>query len=209
LNDLSLKDTLTSLYNRRYFFSHIETHVAYARRMAEDQCSITGQLAFLVIDIDFFKRVNDTLGHHGGDVVLKEVSERLSAVMRKSDVLVRWGGEEFLVVARDATLEGARQLASRVVAVVNERPFEIDKQAMGVTCSVGYCCYPFFPDVPDAVPWEKVIQFADQGLYKAKNEGRNRVVGVMAAESSGDRVDLDLLLNHFEQALGKGLARFG
>lgn len=208
LNELSLKDTLTGLYNRRYFFSHIENHVAYARRMGEDQRSITGKLAFLIIDIDFFKRINDTLGHHAGDQVLQNMAARLNSVMRESDVLVRWGGEEFLVVARDATDEGARQLAQRFIQAVNEAPFEYQDQAMWITCSVGYCCYPFISRDPDAVPWEKIIHIADHALYRAKNEGRNRVVGVSATRDRVDPADVDLIIGHFEQAIERELAEF-
>lgn len=201
LNELSLKDTLTGLYNRRYFLSHIDSHVAYARRKNEDLDNMTGKLGFMMIDIDHFKKVNDNEGHHAGDKVLKEFSCRLGEVFRESDVVVRWGGEEFLAVVRDATFEGTGQLAERILKSISNLGFLIENKELIITCSIGYCCFPFTDNEIKMFSWEKTIIIADNALYKAKSSGRNRAIGVKASFTLQTNSEAELVLNNFDNAL--------
>ena len=206
LNELSLKDTLTGLYNRRYFHSHIQSHLSYAMRFREDKDANTGKVGFLILDVDHFKRVNDQEGHHTGDMVLKELGERLTELLRGSDIVVRWGGEEFLIAVRDSTMEGIKQLAERILQRVGSEPFSFEDKAVSITCSVGYCCFPFFSK-NGTLDWEKVVQLADLALYRAKETGRNRAIGVLPAEDPVSEDKIETILNQFDQALEENLIR--
>jgi diguanylate cyclase (GGDEF)-like protein len=135
-----------------------------------------------MIDIDHFKHVNDTYGHAAGDQVLKQFAFILSQTMRDSDTVVRWGGEEFFVVAKHTSREDSRLVAERIRARVEAFPFELGNgQVIHKTCSIGYSSFPFFRTDPSKVAWEKVAEVADQCLYTAKGMGRNTWVGVHEA----------------------------
>ena len=132
-----------------------------------------------MIDLDHFKTINDSAGHAAGDAVLRQLRDLLEAVSRSSDIIVRWGGDEFLLVARDLSGDGLVELAERIR--VPRRPqhvFEIGEgRVVRTTCSVGFACYPFFREQLDALSWEQVISVADRALYVAKASGRNAWVG--------------------------------
>ena len=138
-------------------------------------------MIFFLIDVDHFKRVNDHHGHAAGDAVLSQMRERLQGVFRESDYLVRWGGEEFLVVARSADRGSAATLAERVRSAVAGRDFVLDdSRLLNVTCSVGFAALPFVPTDPRALNWADVVDLADIALYLAKGAGRNGWVGIAA-----------------------------
>ncbi|MFT7722488.1 MAG: diguanylate cyclase [Roseateles sp.] len=172
LNEASLTDPLTGLRNRRYLLQHIEADVALARRHAA-----AGQnegLAFFLIDIDHFKRINDEHGHDAGDQVLQQVAQRLGEVKRAADHLVRWGGEEFLLVARRPPAAAAAQIAERLCQVLRERPFPLHGgRALAVSGSVGWAVFPAHA----ARDWTEVLALADRALYRAKQQGRDRWAG--------------------------------
>lgn len=207
LNELSLRDSLTGLYNRRFFFSHIDSHAAYSKRNIDRLGGVPAQLAFLIIDIDNFKTINDRYGHHVGDLVLKEFAARLAPVLRESDILVRWGGEEFLLLGRDVHFEGAGQLAQRVLSSIDRQMLTIERDERNITCSVGYCCFPFAGEDTQVINWEKAVQIADHCLYKAKAAGRNRAIGAQAASSPMSVEDQQRIVEDFEQACEQGLIR--
>jgi diguanylate cyclase (GGDEF)-like protein len=206
LNELSLRDTLTGLYNRRYFHSHIHSHLSYAMRRDEEKKNNTGKIGFLVIDVDHFKLVNDREGHHTGDLVLKEFGKRLTELLRGSDIVVRWGGEEFLVAVRDATMEGIKQLAERILQRIGSEPFSLEGKTLQITCSVGHCCFPFSKN-GDPLDWEKVVRLADLALYKAKEAGRNLAFGVLPGENPVSEDKIEIILKQFDQALEQNLIR--
>jgi diguanylate cyclase (GGDEF)-like protein len=140
---------------------------------------------FFLLDIDFFKQVNDIYGHAAGDNLLKEFSELLSNECRESDYLVRWGGEEFLVVSRLMNQEEAPLLAERLLNAICNHPFRLnDGTIFRKTCSIGFASYPFICQKPTLLSWEQVIDVADQALYLAKNAGRNRFIGLAATETT-------------------------
>jgi diguanylate cyclase (GGDEF)-like protein len=183
--DASLTDPLTRLRNRRFLVQHIDGEVgitlrrhARAQRVPEHGPVKDTDLAFYMIDVDHFKTVNDEHGHAAGDRVLVQVAERLRRVARDTDYLVRWGGEEFLLVARATNAEAATHLAERLRAAIAGEPFELDHGvALWRTCSVGFACLPFWPAHPGALGWSQVVALADHALYVAKREGRDRWVG--------------------------------
>jgi diguanylate cyclase (GGDEF)-like protein len=183
LAQASITDSLTGLANRRFLTEYIEKEVALLHRrynrLAEGP--ITPDLldlAFIMIDLDHFKTVNDSAGHAAGDAVLRQLRDLLKSVSRSSDIIVRWGGDEFLLVARDLSGDGLVELAERIRARVAQHVFEIGEgRVVRTTCSVGFACYPFFREQLDALSWEQVISVADRALYVAKASGRNAWVG--------------------------------
>jgi len=167
LQRASIIDPLTGLHNRRFLSEHIGTSLAGKDTL------------FFLIDADHFKRINDSHGHAAGDAVLVQLALRLQAAMRESDFVVRWGGEEFLAVARSTDRASADELAERIRSSVAEQPFRLDNgQLLQVTCSVGHAAWPFLPAHPQAVDWLGVVNLADLGLLAAKRLGRNAWVGL-------------------------------
>ena len=154
------------------------------------------------MDIDHFKHINDGHGHAAGDVVLVEVAKRLNEVVRGDDLVVRWGGEEFLIVAAKLTTEQTDQLAARVLASIGATPFLVDGHSLRVTTSVGYARFPL-PPYAVPVPWEQAVNLADMALYTAKSHGRNRAVGLVAA-SAGDAQSLHAIEADFDRSWHEG-----
>jgi diguanylate cyclase (GGDEF)-like protein len=184
LQEASLTDPLTGLRNRRYFSATIESDVSQTLRAYTDgHDHHIRDLVFYLIDADNFKEVNDRYGHDVGDKVLVEMARRLSSSIRHSDVLVRWGGEEFLVVSRYTDRSEAELLAQRVLSAIADMPFSmgVSGKAIERTCSVGWAAFPWFPANPSAVSYGEVLTLADRALNQAKQSGRNRAVGMMPA----------------------------
>src|SRR5208283_3986176 len=136
------------------------------------------ELIFVLVDIDRFKRVNDELGHAAGDHLLQEVAKRIASVMRRSDDLVRWGGEEFLLVCRTTDRENAGPLCTRVLEAVRDLPFDVGNGVqVHKTCSIGWAPFPWMHEDTGMLSLDNVIELADKALYLAKREGRNRSFG--------------------------------
>ncbi len=165
LYESSTRDALTGLYNRRHFDERVKAEFAYAKRHQLD-------VGFVMLDVDFFKRVNDTYGHATGDIVLKAVSSNLAKQLRTEDVIARVGGEEFAVLLRGIGSEGARRLAERLRVNIETLPILAEGIPIAVTVSAGSAC---LSECKDGSPGT-LSHLADQRLYEAKNGGRNRVV---------------------------------
>lgn len=163
---LALTDDLTGLYNHRYLSAHLDT--AIRRAVA------TGKpLSVLMLDIDFFKKVNDTHGHAVGDVVLREFAKRVTRSIREFDTAARYGGEEFVVVMPECDAGVAANVAERLRRLVAENPFEAGEAGqLEITVSIGISWLHGEDDAPVAL-----LARADEALYAAKRAGRNRVVG--------------------------------
>jgi diguanylate cyclase (GGDEF)-like protein len=169
----SERDPLTNLANRRHFQAV----------MASLGAAQGFEGALLLVDIDHFKLINDEHGHAAGDQVLVEVAKRLNEAVRSDDLVVRWGGEEFLILAPRAAPEQAEQMAERVLNVLGQTPISVGAHGLTVTVSIGYARFPLPPYSAD-VPWEQAINLADMALYTAKNQGRNRAVGITSSTAS-------------------------
>jgi diguanylate cyclase (GGDEF)-like protein len=187
LEEASLTDPMTGIRNRRYFSATIEADVSQSLRSYSDQREPrTRDLVFYLIDADNFKEINDNYGHDVGDRTLVEMSHRISSAIRHSDVLLRWGGEEFLIVSRYTDRREAETLASRVLVAVGGVPFVLrgPNERLYRTCSIGWAAFPWLPADPGRVSYEEVLSLADSGLRRAKQAGKNRAVGVLPGEKS-------------------------
>jgi diguanylate cyclase (GGDEF)-like protein len=194
LEEASLTDSLTGLHNRRFLLQHIDSDVAFALRQYDEWSKADGEvllsnadLVFFMVDLDHFKSINDTYGHGAGDAVLMQVKNRLQMVFRDSDHIIRWGGEEFLVVARGATRVEAPLIAERVRKAIADMAFELPEGLpLQRTCSIGFACFPFLRQRPRLLGWPQVLELADQCLYQAKRSGRNAWVGASAIDTVTD-----------------------
>lgn len=174
-------DALTGLHNRRYFNENVLS-VDSAR-------AVLG--CVLLVDIDHFKRVNDSFGHPAGDAVLTTISQRLAATLRAGDKLVRWGGEEFLAVLDSITPEQSDVTIARLLGAVRQQPIVCDGKSIECTISIGYACFPM-PGLLTKVPLETAIRLVDKALYEAKRRGRDRAcrIGTMGGS---DRPNLTVV----------------
>lgn len=181
IREASLTDPLTGLHNRRFFSQQIDGEAQLAVRRYKTGSDLPieqADLLLFLVDIDQFKRINDRQGHAAGDAVLIEMRQRLQSVFRASDFLIRWGGEEFLAVARGASRARAAELAERLRTAVNSEPFRFNgNEPIPVTCSIGFAPYPFLCGHPEALSWRETLALADAAMYAAKNSGRDAWVG--------------------------------
>jgi two-component system cell cycle response regulator len=164
--EMALTDPLTGLFNRRYMETHVGT-------LVERSAARGKSLSLLILDIDYFKSINDNYGHDAGDDVLREFAERLRASIRGIDLACRYGGEEFVVVMPDTDLGVATLVAERIRRRIAGEPFPIEKgaRAIEVTISVGIAARVGPQDNAS-----QMLKRADEALYRAKRDGRNRVV---------------------------------
>lgn len=161
-----------------------------------------------MIDIDFFKNVNDNYGHFTGDEVLKEFASRLTDLCTASDLVVRWGGEEFLIMAKTMTEDGAYNYANKIRTCIKHTPFMVADRTINITCSVGYCTYPFFQNNTNSLSWEHAIQLADKALYKAKEDGRDGVVGIVEGNEPDQPQAEEIILQDREKAIELGILTY-
>lgn len=182
LQEASVTDALTGVRNRRFLTTTIDKDVQQALRFysSGDTMNRNRDLIFYLIDVDHFKFVNDRFGHQQGDVLLVQVAARISSAIRYSDVLIRWGGEEFLVVSRFTDRENAEILAKRVLEAIGGENFQLTSEGIRRTCSIGWAVFPWSPEEPEGVSCQEVLRLADQALYQAKNAGRNTAIGLLS-----------------------------
>jgi diguanylate cyclase (GGDEF)-like protein len=187
--EMALVDPLTQLRNRRFVQALMLTETEGVLRSFREPSgnrpsSARKVLWLLIVDLDHFKRANDAFGHEAGDFVLTQAATLLREAVRKEDVLARWGGEEFLVVARDLDpADGGAMLAERIRQRFSEHEFALPSgKKLTVTCSIGVASFPFLPFAPDDFGWEDTLAIADAALYRAKHEGRDCTFAVAAGE---------------------------
>ncbi|MFZ0039441.1 MAG: GGDEF domain-containing protein, partial [Candidatus Acidiferrales bacterium] len=186
LQEASLTDPLTGVRNRRFFYTTIAADANQATRAYFADKSLYSRdhrdIVFYLIDLDHFKLINDAYGHDAGDEVLVECSRRLSLIVRKSDFLIRWGGEEFLIVCRAAERKDATIVAEKILSAIAEEPFTIaGGKKVNRTCSVGWAPFPWDPALAPLTV-DEVLKMADRGLYRAKDRGRNHAIGMLPME---------------------------
>ncbi|HEY0589439.1 MAG TPA: GGDEF domain-containing protein [Pseudoduganella sp.] len=192
-------DPLTALYNRRHFQEYMRTHNQVERRGANGD-DIVG--ALFLLDVDHFKHVNDTYGHAAGDAVLKMIAESLRIALRETDMIVRWGGEEFLAFLPAIPRNGVDEIARRILSCVSSQPVPFQDHMIHVNVSVGFAPFPLAPGgVP--LPWERAVNLVDMALYLAKAHGRNRAYGVRGF-SNFEQTSMEAIEQNLEQAWRAG-----
>ncbi len=194
----SERDPLTDLSNRRHFLAVMEQRAQGSNRFSG---------ALMMIDIDHFKNVNDWHGHAAGDAVIVEVARRIRSAVREDDLVVRWGGEEFLVFAPELPGDDLALMAERVLRSIGAKEVDTPEGPLRITASIGFASFPL-GSASAAGPvlrlyWEQAVNWVDMVLYKAKAEGRNRGVGITAVEAA-DAEALAAMLQDFDAACLNG-----
>lgn len=164
LRESNLRDAMTGLHNRRFLEEYVETLVATNLRRKT-------QVSVLMLDLDYFKMVNDNHGHDAGDAVLKALAKVLTQSVRSSDMVIRYGGEEFLIILQDTAEESADAVAEKIRISVEALKVQVGGVTLQKTISIGISDFP-----KDSETFWQAVKYADVALYRAKEEGRNRVV---------------------------------
>ncbi len=191
----STLDPLTSLYNRRHFQDFIRGH-------GDD---VVG--ALFLLDVDHFKHVNDTYGHAAGDAVLKMIAEHLRIALRGTDMVVRWGGEEFLAFLPAGPRQGLDEIARRILTGLSSHTVRHQEHDITVTVSVGYAPFPLAAGGAP-LPWERVVNLIDMALYLAKSNGRNRAYGVRGF-ANVEHTSMEAIEQDLERAWRAGFVDLG
>ncbi|MFJ1468647.1 tetratricopeptide repeat-containing diguanylate cyclase [Massilia orientalis] len=201
LKQQSARDPLTALYNRRHFQEFMRSYQDIERRGAgtsgEDMVS-----AMFLLDVDHFKHINDTYGHGAGDAVLREIADALREILRETDMIVRWGGEEFLAFLPAVPRDSLDEVARRLLAGIPARTIDYQGTRLSVNVSIGFAPFPLVPGM--ALSWERAINIVDMALYLAKGHGRNRAYGVRGVSGLAPAA-LDEVENDIEKAWRAGL----
>jgi diguanylate cyclase (GGDEF)-like protein len=164
LRESTLTDPMTGLHNRRFLQEYVDSLTTYTDRQKS-------QFTVLMADLDYFKQVNDTYGHESGDAVIKVLARLLKEEVRSSDLVIRYGGEEFLILLRDTGPEEGLTLAEKIRAKVEETSIQVTNAVLKKTLSIGVAGYP-----DDSTTFWQVVKYADVALYQAKETGRNKVL---------------------------------
>jgi len=167
LEKMVITDDLTRLYNHKYFVRRLGDEFKRSKRY-------NSSLSCMMIDLDNFKRINDTYGHQAGDKVLKDIAKVLRKSVRETDMIARYGGEEFSVILPNSVREDALRLAERIRSAVRNFIFDCIKEGEIITVSIGVTTYPH----PDITDFDSLVRKADNALYKAKEGGKDRVVSL-------------------------------
>ena len=201
LKQQSVRDPLTGLYNRRHFQEFMRSFVPTEKRGAGNSGEdLIG--ALFLLDVDHFKHINDNHGHAAGDAVLKMISLALKDILRETDMIVRWGGEEFLAFLPAVPRSTLEDIARRVLTGISDRSVEYQGQALSVNVSIGFSPYPLAPG-GQALPWERAVNLVDMALYMAKSHGRNRAYGVNGF-AHFEKTSMEEIEENLEQAWRAG-----
>ena len=229
LREMTLRDSLTLLRNRRYLTEFMQEETASILRswnvavgspkdassMIKSWNATAGSveprsLGFIMLDIDHFNAVNDAHGQDAGDAVLVQVASRLRATARKPDLLIRWSGEKFVIVARETSRTPPFRLAERLRQAMEAHPFSLPSgEKIHCTCSLGYSVFPFSGTEGDILSWEQVLGMADAALAEAKGRGPNHTTGISLGDKGKDRLkSIPLAVEQdLKQAEREGLIR--
>jgi diguanylate cyclase (GGDEF)-like protein len=164
LRERNLLDGLTGLYNRKYIDEFVD-------KIMPKELALESTFAVMFLDIDYFKMVNDTYGHDAGDAILQKLAKTMQENITNNEFIVRFGGEEFLIVMKNPTEDSAKELAEKINKEFSKIVFNFNNESFSKTVSIGYA---FFPTDTDQF-W-KCIKYADLSLYEAKETGRNKVI---------------------------------
>lgn len=187
LEEATITDPLTGLHNRRFLVNQITKDIAQSNRAySESAADENRDVIFMMIDLDQFKDINDSYGHLAGDSVLRDYARLISDQLRESDYVVRWGGEEFLIVARRAEASQCYVIAQRIIDAARNFRAHLEgvEEPVACTCSIGVSHYPFVPGRPYGLNWEQIVDIADKAVYLAKVRGRDGWVAIHGTEKA-------------------------
>ncbi len=213
LKEISVKDPLTGLRNRRYLeevlYDDVDAFIQKkifqlkkgANRRQENAELIYG---ILMVDIDFFKTLNDRYGHNMGDRFLVQFSALMRKNIRVDDEVIRFGGEEFLIILKNTQPDYLDVLAQKIRNGINHIEMALENEGFRRSCSIGYAQFPFYSQDPERVDFEKTIHLADLALYYAKRNGRNMSVKIMAHENLPDEGQVTEMISSLEFGLERG-----
>ncbi|NNE64353.1 MAG: GGDEF domain-containing protein [Gammaproteobacteria bacterium] len=215
LEKASYTDQLTGLYNRRYLHQLMESEVAALKQNTEQKpadsdntltLDIFPGLSITVIDLDGFKQINDVYGHHAGDLALIQVRDILQKCCREADTIIRWGGDEFVIIGRHSSRLGAEKYAERIRFELAQHQYQVGGGNMArLSGSIGVTMFPFIPNSNHMLSWEQVTTIADQAAYVAKENGRNAWVGLYGSRRlTSDNIS-ERMQNDIESLIKQGL----
>jgi diguanylate cyclase (GGDEF)-like protein len=183
----AVHDPLTGLHNRRSFIELMRSRTLLQKAERRDG-NAGNPNCMILLDIDHFKHINDHWGHTAGDAVLTEVAARLTSVVRETDLVLRWGGEEFLIYSPKSHPVQIAKLVERLLNVIGQSPVSFGSSSIPLTISAGFISLPF-AGIPESVcNWEKTLQIADMALYLCKEKGRNRAYGIVGINQAYEEV---------------------
>ena len=200
--ELSVLDVLTGLKNRRFLEQNIGREMSFIKRSQANQDGHA--LGIYLLDIDHFKNINDVYGHEAGDQILIEFTQRVNDTIRDTDLFVRWGGEEFLLVARLDNADGLQMLAERIMQAVKQESYTAGQgRSIDITCTIGSVIYPCLENPDKQISWNKLVQLADLALYYGKHKQRDCWVCIEKISNYESR---NVVLEQgFEESLKQGL----
>jgi diguanylate cyclase (GGDEF)-like protein len=197
LKQQSVRDPLTGLYNRRHFLDTMRAAPQMEAEASAEQCG-----ALLLLDVDHFKHINDTWGHAAGDAVLTAIAASLREILRETDMIVRWGGEEFLAFLPSVPRDGLDDVAQRILSGISAVRIAHGGHTLSVNVSIGFAPFPLACG-DTVLPWERAVNLVDMALYLAKAHGRNRAYGL---QGFGDarQVCMEEIEENLERAWREG-----
>lgn len=205
----SITDQLTGLHNRRYLSDVINQRIddmnkRFSQHILDEQvdASTGPRLMALMFDLDGFKPVNDNYGHDAGDQVIIQVANILRNECHTNDIVIRWGGDEYMVITEVAQLEDAHRFAERIRIAISSHAFDVGlPNKFNLSSSLGFALYPFNHFAPHSISWDQVHLLADQALYKSKESGRNTWSGIVQSDNELPFKTLNTLVPNLEQAI--------
>ena len=216
VREVSLRDALTGLRNRRFLdevmLEELEVFVSQKQSIVDagydKRDRHLQEYALVFVDIDHFKHVNDRYGHDAGDLVLKGMARIFTESIRKDDIVIRWGGEEFLIILKNTKRGYLHSFAEKVRLRVEEHDFDIGNgRTIRKTCSIGYICVPVSVGRPDSLTMNEYIALADKALYYCKANGRNRWAGVEEGPEGLARDNLAVALRSLDDAVRRKIIK--
>ncbi|MFC4930248.1 tetratricopeptide repeat-containing diguanylate cyclase [Massilia sp. GCM10023247] len=208
LKQQSVRDPLTGLYNRRHFQEFMRGDPAPGQLADQRGAGTSGEQmvsALFLLDVDHFKHINDTWGHGAGDAVLIKIADSLREILRETDMIVRWGGEEFLAFLPAIPKSGLDEVARRLLSGIAATEVEYQGARLSANVSVGFAPFPLSPG-GEPLSWERTVNLVDMALYMAKGHGRNRAYGVTGF-AQFERTSMEEIEQNLEQAWREGFVQ--
>ncbi|MCU0286127.1 MAG: diguanylate cyclase [Acidobacteria bacterium] len=213
LEESSLIDPLTGLRNRRYIENFIQSDLSKVQKNGTKQVKSASDVIFYILDVDNLKSVNSSFNYKSGDAILTQFTAVLQQECHPSDILVRWGNDEFLVIICITDREQGHAQAEHIRQVIANHSFQLeDDQSTQLTCSIGFAAYPFLPQYPRALNWEQVVTIVEKALHAAQKSGGNAWIEIKGTKKTNPgnlyqqiRIELKSLIANGELAISSSI----